>query len=62
MFHEIVCINQFDSFNKLHVIQGIVSQIKLKIQQNTVTTNMLNEFNKVNFFPQYQKIYLKMIG
>lgn len=41
MFHEIVCINQFDSFNKLHVIQGIVSQIKLKIQQNTVTTNML---------------------
>lgn len=41
MFYEIVCIDQFYSFNKLNVFQGIVSHLKLKIQQNTVTANML---------------------
>lgn len=40
MYYEIVCIDKFYSINKLHVFQGIVSHLKLKIQQNTVTANM----------------------
>lgn len=60
MFYEIVCIDKFDSF-----INCIGSHIKLKIQQITVTANMLihvMNLARSNFFPQYQKNYLKMIG
>lgn len=60
MFYEIVCIDKYDSF-----INCIVSHIKLQIQQNTVTANMLihvMNLARSNFFPQYQKNYLKMIG
>lgn len=58
MCYEIVCIDKYDSF-----INCIVSHIKLKIQQNTVTANMLihvMNLARSNFFPQYQKNYLKI--
>lgn len=60
MCYEIVCIDKYDSF-----INCIVSHIKLKIQQNTVTANILihvMNLARSSFFPQYQKNYLKMIG
>lgn len=57
MCYEIVCIDKYDSF-----INCIVSHIKLKIQQNTVTANMLihvMNLARSNFFPQYQKKLFK---